>query len=196
MVNYAYHLDAGRYARFLRGYAEKRGVVRLEGKVNDVAIDGESGFVSSITLEDGTQIAGDLFIDCSGFRGVGPIEQALKTGYAGLVQLPSLRPCSCPPCEREDGEAAPALHARNGAQGRLAIRQVPLQHRNGNGHVYCSHFMTDDEALDILVKNIAGKPGADPNFLRFTTGRRKKFWTKNAVAWACRQVSWNRSNPH
>ncbi|MFD1766490.1 tryptophan halogenase family protein [Sphingorhabdus buctiana] len=179
-VNYAYHIDAGRYAQFLRGYSEKRGVVRREGKVSDVQLDGENGFVSSITLEDGTIIKGDLFIDCSGFRGL-LIEQALKTGYEDWTNyLPCDRAVALP-CLREVG-SGPLPYTRATAHSAGWQWQVPLQHRNGNGHVYCSSFMSDDEALDILVNNIAGKPGADPNFLRFTTGRRKKFWNKNVIA--------------
>ena len=179
-VNYAYHIDAGRYARFLRGYAEARGVVRHEGKVRDVALDAESGFVTAITLEDGTVHPGDLFIDCSGFRGV-LIEQALKTGYEDWTHyLPCDRAVALP-CLREDG-SGPLPYTRATAHSAGWQWQVPLQHRNGNGHVYCSSFMSDDEALDILVRNIAGKPQADPNFLRFVTGRRKKFWNRNVVA--------------
>ncbi len=179
-VNYAYHLDAGRYARFLRGFAEARGVVRQEGKVQHVAQDGESGFVSAITLEDGRRIAGDLFIDCSGFRGL-LIEQTLETGYEDWTHyLPCDRAVALP-CLREDG-SGPLPYTKATAHGAGWQWQVPLQHRNGNGHVYCSHFMSDDEALAILVNNIAGKPGADPNFLRFTTGRRRKFWNRNVVA--------------
>lgn len=179
-VNYAYHIDAGRYARFLRGYAEKRGVVRHEGKVRNVAIAGESGFVEAVELEDGTRIEGDLFIDCSGFRGL-LIEQALKTGYEDWSNyLPCDRAVALP-CLREDG-SGPLPYTRATAHSAGWQWQVPLQHRNGNGHVYCSSFMGDDEAHGILVKNIAGKPGAEPNFLRFTTGRRKKFWNKNVVA--------------
>ncbi len=179
-VNYAYHLDAGRYARFLRKYAETRGVVRREGKVADVTLDGESGFVSSITMQDGAVIKGDLFIDCSGFRGV-LIEQALKTGYDDWSNyLPCDRAVALP-CMRDDG-SGPLPYTRATAHTAGWQWQVPLQHRNGNGHVYCSSFMNDDEALDILVKNMAGKPAAEPNFLRFTTGRRKKFWNKNVVA--------------
>ena len=179
-VNYAYHIDAGRYARFLRTYAEGRGVVRKEGKVIDVALNSESGFVTSITLDNGTTIAGDLFIDCSGFRGL-LIEQTLKTGYDEWTNyLPCDRAVALP-CKREDG-SGPLPYTRATAHSAGWQWQVPLQHRNGNGHVYCSSFMGDDEALDILVKNIAGKPGADPNFLRFVTGRRKKFWNKNVVA--------------
>ncbi|MBL0924769.1 MAG: tryptophan 7-halogenase [Sphingomonadaceae bacterium] len=179
-INYAYHLDAGRYARFLRQYAETRGVVRREGRVIDVALDGETGFVSSVTMDDGERIEGDLFIDCSGFRGL-LIEQALKTGYDDWSNyLPCNRAVALP-CIREDG-SGPLPYTRATAHSAGWQWQVPLQHRNGNGHVYCSEYMSDDEAHDILVRNIAGKPGADPNFLRFVTGRRKKFWNRNVVA--------------
>ena len=179
-VNYAYHIDAGRYARFLRGYAEKRGVVRREGRVADVALHPETGHVTSVTMDQGDVIAGDLFIDCSGFRGL-LIEQALKTGYEDWSNyLPCDRAVALP-CLREDG-SGPLPYTRATAHSAGWQWQVPLQHRNGNGHVYCSSFMGDDQALDILVGNIAGKPQADPNFLRFTTGRRKKFWNKNVVA--------------
>jgi tryptophan 7-halogenase len=179
-VNYAYHLDAGRYAAFLRKYAEARGVVRQEGRIADVKLDPESGFVTAVQLENGAQLSGQLFIDCSGFRGL-LIEQALKTGYEDWTNfLPCDRAVALP-CRREDG-SGPLPYTRATAHSAGWQWQVPLQHRNGNGHVYCSSFMKDDEALDILVNNIAGKPGADPNFLRFTTGRRKKFWNKNVVA--------------
>lgn len=179
-VNYAYHLDAGRYAKYLRGYAEARGVVRVEGKVADVALDGETGFVTSVTMDNGSVLAGDLFIDCSGFRGL-LIEQALKTGYEDWTHyLPCDRAVALP-CVREDG-SGPLPYTRATAHSAGWQWQVPLQHRNGNGHVYCSGFMEDQEALDILVRNMAGKPGAEPNYLRFVTGRRKKFWNKNVVA--------------
>ena len=179
-VNYAYHLDAGKYAQYLRKYAERLGVVRQEGKVSDVSLDGETGFVSSITLESGQQIEGDFFIDCSGFRGL-LIEPALKTGYEDWSRwLPCNRAVALP-CGRDDGSPPPPF-TRAIAHSAGWQWQVPLQHRNGNGHVYCSDYMSDDEAHDILVNNIAGKPQADPNFLRFVTGHRKKFWNKNVVA--------------
>jgi tryptophan halogenase len=179
-VNYAYHIDAGRYAAFLRKYAEKRGVVRREGKVEDVALDGESGFVTSVTLDNGTKIEGDLFIDCSGFRGL-LIEQTLKTGYEDWTHwLPCNRAVALP-CNRDDG-SQPMPYTRATAHSAGWQWQVPLQERNGNGHVYSSEHMGDDEAHDILVSGLAGKPTSDPNFLRFTTGRRKKFWNKNVVA--------------
>ncbi|ANY21388.1 Flavin-dependent tryptophan halogenase PrnA [Tsuneonella dongtanensis] len=179
-VNYAYHIDATRYARFLRGYAEKRGVVRSEGKVVDVTLDGESGFVTSVTKADGSVIEGDLFIDCSGFRGL-LIEQALETGYEDWRHLLPCDRAVALPCQREDGSPPPPF-TRATAHSAGWQWCVPLQHRNGNGHVYCSQFMSDDEAHDILVNNLAGKPQADPNFLRFVTGRRKKFWNRNVVA--------------
>lgn len=179
-INYAYHLDAGRYAQFLRKYAEARGVVRQEGRIDDVRLDGESGHVQSVRLERGETVEGDLFIDCSGFRGL-LIEQALKTGYEDWTQwLPCNRAVALP-CNRDDGSPPPPF-TRATAHAAGWQWQVPLQHRNGNGHVYCDAFMSADEAHDILVNNIAGKPTADPNHLRFVTGRRKKFWNKNVVA--------------
>ena len=179
-VNYAYHLDAGRYAAFLRNYAEKLGVVRREGRIRDVALDAESGFVSYVELESGETITGDLFIDCSGFRGL-LIEQALETGYEDWTHwLPCNRAVALP-CNRDDGSAPPPF-TKATAHAAGWQWQVPLQHRNGNGHVYCDAYMSADEAHGILVNNIAGKPTADPNHLRFVTGRRKKFWNKNVVA--------------
>ena len=177
-VNYAYHLDAGLYARFLRAYAEERGVVRQEGKVADVALHGESGFVRSITMESGEEIEGDFFIDCSGFRGL-LIEQALETGYEDWTHwLPCDRAVALP--SAGDGTILPYTRATAHSAGWQW--RVPLQHRNGNGHVYCSSFMEADEATDILVRNVDGKILGDPNHLRFVTGHRKKFWNKNVVA--------------
>jgi tryptophan halogenase len=179
-INYAYHINAIAYAGFLRKYAETRGVVRQEGKVCDVLLNGESGFVTSIKLESGQEISGDLFIDCSGFRGL-LIEQALETGYEDWTHwLPCNRAVALP-CDRED-DSPPPPFTRATAHSAGWQWQVPLQHRNGNGHVYCDAYMSADEATDILLKNIAGKPTADPNHLRFVTGRRKKFWNKNVIA--------------
>ena len=179
-INYAYHLDAGRYAAFLRQYAEKRGVVRQEGRIDDVQLDSESGDVTSVTLESGETLAGDLFIDCSGFRGL-LIEQSLETGYEDWTHwLPCNRAVALP-CNRDDGSPPPPF-TRATAHKAGWQWQVPLQHRNGNGHVYCDAFMEADEATGILVNNLAGKPTADPNHLRFVTGRRKKFWNRNVVA--------------
>ena len=179
-VNYAYHIDAGKYAQFLRKHAEANGVVRREGKVDDVMLDSETGFVTSVKMDNGDTVEGDLFVDCSGFRGL-LIEQALETGYEDWTHwLPCDRAVALP-CNRDDG-SPPAPYTRATAHSAGWQWQVPLQHRNGNGHVYCSQFMEADEAHDILVSNLAGKPTAEPNHLRFLTGRRKKFWNKNVVA--------------
>lgn len=179
-MNYAYHINATAYAKFLRKDAEARGVVRREGKVIDASLDAETGNISSVTMDDNEFIHGDLFIDCSGFRGL-LIEQALKTGYEDWRHyLPCDRAVALP-CNRDDGRPPPPF-TRATAHRAGWQWQVPLQNRNGNGHVYCSAHMDDDEAHDILVANISGKPTADPNFLRFVTGRRKKFWNKNVVA--------------
>ena len=179
-INYAYHINATAYAQYLRKYAEQRGVVRHEGIVKDVALDGESGYVTRLTLDGGKEIEADFFIDCTGFRGL-LIEQALETGYEDWTHyLPCDRAVALP-CNRDDGSPPPPFTKATAHKAGWQW-QVPLQHRNGNGHVYCSQFMEADEATDILIANMAGKPTADPNHLRFVTGRRKKFWNKNVVA--------------
>ncbi|MBB3763592.1 tryptophan halogenase family protein [Sphingomicrobium lutaoense] len=177
-INYAYHLDAGRYAKFLRRHAEARGVKRQEGKVEDVQLNSESGFVEAIRLEGGQEIAGDFFVDCTGFRGL-LIEQALKSGYEEWTHwLPCDRAVALP--SAGDGNILPYTRATAHSAGWQW--RVPLQQRNGNGHVYCSAYMEDEKAHDILAANVDGEIQADPNFLRFVTGRRKKFWNRNVVA--------------
>ena len=177
-IAYAYHFDAGLYARFLRGYAEQRGVVRQEGKIVDVALRGGDGFVESVQLADGTVIEADFFIDCSGFRGL-LIEQALKSGYEDWSHyLPCDRAIAVP-CESTD-EITP--YTRSTAHSAGWQWRIPLQHRIGNGHVFCSEFMSDDEAADVLLKNLDGKPLADPRVVPFKTGRRRQTWVKNCVS--------------
>jgi tryptophan halogenase len=174
---YAFHFDAGLYARFLRNYAERAGVRRIEGKVVDVKLRGEDGHVESIALGDGQSIEGELFIDCSGFRGL-LIEQALETGYEDWTQWL--------PCDR--AIAAPCTHGgplspftRSTAHESGWQWRIPLQHRMGNGHVYCSSFISDDDAERVLVENLEGELLGDPRRLSFTTGRRKLAWNKNVI---------------
>jgi tryptophan halogenase len=177
-ITYALHFDASLFAHYLRRFAEARGVRRIEGKIVDVALRPEDGFIQSVKLETGSVLDADLFIDCSGFRGL-LIEQALKTGYDDWTRwLPCDRALAVP-CETNGAPPSFTLVTARPAGWQW---RIPLQHRTGNGHVYCSGFTGDDEARDILLANLPGKPLADPLPLRFTTGRRRKAWNKNCVA--------------
>jgi tryptophan halogenase len=176
--DYAYHFDAGLYAQFLRRYAEAKGVSRIEGKIANVSLKPETGFVESVTMEDGRVVGADLFVDCSGFRGL-LIEGALKTGYEDWTHwLPCDRAVAMP-CENA-GEPTP--YTRSTAQEAGWQWRIPLQHRTGNGYVYCSQFMDDDKAAALLVSRLDGKALGDPRPLRFTTGKRKQHWNRNVVA--------------
>ncbi|RZI55755.1 MAG: tryptophan 7-halogenase, partial [Zymomonas sp.] len=177
-INYAYQLDAGRYAAFLRKLAEADGCVRVEGKIASVEQSGESGDIAALVLEDGQRIEGDLFLDCTGFRAL-LIEGALKVGFddwthwlpcdaAIAVQTTSVRPAI--PYTR-------AIAHDSGWQWR-----IPLQHRQGNGIVYCSRFLDQEAALQRLLDTIEGERLIEPNKLRFTTGVRRKQWHKNCIA--------------
>lgn len=175
--DYAYHFDAGLYAAFLRRYAEARGVMRIEGRVVDVALDGETGFVAGVALDDGARIDGDFFIDCSGFGGL-LIEGALQAGYDNWQHwLPCDRAVAVP-CEK--GEFTP--YTRSTAKQAGWQWRIPLQHRTGNGYVHCSEFVSEDEATATLLAGLDGAPLATPRTLRFTTGKRREFWRKNCVA--------------
>lgn len=175
---YAFHFDAGRYALYLRRFAEGLGVVRTEGKITDVQLRAEDGFIQSVALENGDRIEGDLFVDCSGFRGL-LIGDALSVPYHDWSHwLPCNRAVAVP-CESAE-KLLP--YTRSTAHSAGWQWRIPLQHRIGNGHVFSSAFMDEEEATDILLQNLDGAPQADPRVLKFTTGRRDRFWEKNCVS--------------
>ncbi len=177
-IAYAYHFDAGLYAKFLRGYAERIGVTRTEGKIAQTRLRAEDGFVESVVMENGETIEADLFIDCSGFRGL-LIEQALHTGYIDFTHwLPCDRALAVA-CEKV---GPPTPYTRSTARAAGWQWRIPLQHRTGNGYVYSSAHLSDDEAAATLLKHLDGRPLAEPRPLRFTTGMRRKGWNKNVVA--------------
>ncbi|WP_298289400.1 tryptophan halogenase family protein [Novosphingobium sp.] len=175
---YAYHFDAGLYAAYLRRHAQARGVVRTEGLIQSVERDGESGDIAALVLDGDRRIAGDFFIDCTGFRGL-LIEGALATGFDDWTQyLPCDRAVAVP-CAG-GGDFTP--YTRSTARKAGWQWRIPLQHRIGNGHVYASAMMSDDEAVAILLANLDGQPLADPRPIRFTTGMRRKHWNRNCLA--------------
>lgn len=177
-IKYAFHFDAALYARYLRNFSESRGVRRVEGKIVDVKQRPEDGFIESVILESGVPVEADLFIDCSGFRGL-LIDSVLKTPF---VDWSCCLPCDrafAVPCE-SGGPPAPFTRATahdSGWQWR-----IPLQHRTGNGHVFSSAFIEEDRALDTLMRNLEGAPKADPRLIKFKAGRREAFWVKNCIA--------------
>lgn len=175
---HAYHIDAGRYAAFLRRYAEQRGVVRREGRIASVELDPNSGQIRVLKLDDGSAERAELFIDCTGFRSL-LLGDALEIPFVDWSHwLPCDRAVALP-CEPA-GEFSP--YTTSTAQRAGWTWRIPLQHRNGNGHVYSSAYCSDDEALATLQQGLDGAATADPNLLRFRTGRRQAFRHKNCVA--------------
>lgn len=177
-LNYAYHLDASLYAKFLRTMAEAHGAKRIEGKIVDVTQDGESGYVTALTLDDGRVIEGDLFVDCSGFRGL-LIEETLHTGYEDWTHW---LPCDSAIAVQTESVSEPIPYTRSIAHDSGWQWRIPLQHRTGNGLVFCSRYQSDDDAIKTLMDNIDGKPLVDPRVLKFRTGTRRKHWNKNVVS--------------
>ncbi|MBL8331708.1 MAG: tryptophan 7-halogenase, partial [Rubrivivax sp.] len=177
-IAYAYHFDASLYARYLRRRAEADGVQRIEGRIAQVRQREGDGHVSAVVLASGQAVEGDLFIDCSGFRGL-LIEETLHTGYEDWTHwLPCDRALAVP-CEN----ARPLTPYTRSTAHRAGWQwRIPLQHRTGNGHVYCSAHVSDDEAAATLLAHLDGKPLADPRPIRFTTGMRRQAWNRNVVA--------------
>ena len=177
-LNYAYHIDSGLYAKFLRGLAEKGGCKRIEGKINHVATNANSGFIESVKLESGEVVGGDLFIDCSGFRAL-LMEQTLKTGYEDWTHW---LPCDSAIAIQTESVRAPVPYTRSIARDSGWQWRIPLQSRVGNGLVYSSQYQSDDNALQTLLGNIEGPVRTEPNPIKFTTGQRALHWNKNCVA--------------
>jgi len=177
-INYAYHLDATAYARFLRGMSEPDGVKRVEGKITKVEQDPESGFIQALVLDSGQRIEGDLFIDCTGFRGL-LIEQTLGTGYEDWSHwLPTNSAYAV-----QTTSTGPAVPYTKAIAHKAGWRwRIPLQHRVGNGLVFCSDYMSDEEARALLLREIEGEPLFDPRLIRYKTGSRRKVWNKNCLA--------------
>jgi len=175
---YAYHLDATLYARYLRGYAEKGGVVRREGRIVEVLRHGESGDVAALRLADGGELAGDLFVDCSGFRSL-LLGEALGVGYEDWSQWLACDRAVAVPTARTD----PLVPYTRSIAQRAGWRwRIPLQHRTGNGHVFCSDLMSEDEATQHLLDQVDGEVLAEPRVVRFRSGCRTRFWERNVVA--------------
>ena len=176
--DYAYHFDASLFARMLRGFCEARQVKRVEGRIVDVARDPESGDVRSVRLQSGDDVAGDLFIDCSGFRSL-LLGNALGVGWDDWAKwLPCDRAYAVP--TRREGDLTP--YTRSTARAAGWQWRIPLQHRTGNGHVFSSAFIDEDRAADVLMQNLDAEPLGDPRLIRFQAGRRLGSWSHNCVA--------------
>ena len=175
---YAYHFDASLFARMLRQYAEERGVRRVEGMIVDVERDTETGDILTLALNGERRIAGTFFVDCTGFRSL-LLGKSLGIPY---VDWSNWLPCDSALAVGCESSEAFRPYTQAMARGAGWQWRIPLQHRTGNGHVYCSAFMSDDEAASVLLTNLDGEPLADPRPIRFTSGRRAQFWSHNCLA--------------
>lgn len=177
-LNFAYHLDAGKYAKFLRAFSEQNGARRVEGKIQEVRRNAESGLIESLLLENGQEVEGDLFVDCTGFRGL-LIEKTLDVGFEDWSHW---LPCdSAVPLQTEaTGPAQP--YTRSIAHDAGWRWRIPLQSRVGNGLVYCSRYLSDDEATSRLLDSVEGAALTEPRVIRFQTGRRERAWSGNCIA--------------
>jgi len=176
-LTWAFHFDASLYAAYLSRLAQSHGVRKVEGIIAEVLLEPERGEVRALKLKDGRELSADLYIDCTGFRGL-LIEQALKTGFEDWSKwLPCDRALAVP-----SASTAPLLpYTRSTALEAGWQWRIPLQHRTGNGHVYCSAYLDDERARQQLLANLDSEPLADPRPIRFTTGRRKLLWNRNVV---------------
>ena len=177
-IRYAFHFDASAYASFLRARAEESGVVRTEGRIARVELEGEGETISRIVLNDDRAVDGDLFLDCTGFRGL-LIEDALASGYDDWREWLPCDRALVAACENREGLSPYTRSTATRAGWRW---RIPLQHRVGNGHVYSSEHMTDGEAEAIFCAGCEGPLLGDPRTLRFVTGKRREIWKGNCIA--------------
>ena len=177
-LNYAYHIDAGLYAKFLRKIAEENGVKRVEGKIVEVGTHEQTGYIEHVKLASGKIVEGDLFIDCTGFRGL-LIEQTLHTGYDDWSHW---LPCDSAVAVQTRSVGPPIPYTRSIARDSGWQWRIPLQSRVGNGLVFCSRYMSDDEAVQTILDNVEGETITEPRVIKFRTGQRRKHWNKNCVA--------------
>jgi tryptophan halogenase len=176
-LSYAYHLDATRYAGLLRQQAEQDGVTRVEGRIVE-AKQADSGDISAVVLESGQVVKGDLFIDCSGFVSL-LMDKTLGTEFEDWTHW---LPCDRAIAVQTRATSDPIPYTRSIARESGWQWRIPLQTRVGNGLVYCSDFMSDDEARNTLLGNIDGEVITEPRVLRFRTGQRVKHWNRNCIA--------------
>lgn len=177
-LNYAFHIDATAYARFLRRFAEQRGVKRVEGKIKSVQQHPTTGFVESLKLESERVVPGDLFVDCTGFRGL-LIEQTLHTGFEDWSHW---LPCDSAVAMQTEITGPPNPYTCVLAHEAGWRWLIPLQHRMGNGWVYSSRYLSDEDAKQKLMQAVSGNAVRPPMVLKFKPGRRRKTWNKNVVA--------------
>lgn len=177
-LSHAYQFDATRYAAFLRQYSENKGVSRIEGKITDVDVNAESGFIETLLLDNGQSLSGEFFIDCTGFRAL-LTNKVLGTPYKNWSHW---LPCNSALAVGSEKMAETVPYTRATARKAGWQWRIPLQHRTGNGYVYSSDFISDDAASKALLETLETSPAGQPKQLRFTTGQREKMWTKNCVA--------------
>ena len=177
-INYAYQLDSTRYGAFLRKLAEADGAQRVEGKIAEVQLDDDNGHISALLLESGQRVEGDLFLDCTGFRAL-LMEGALHVGFDDWTHY---LPCDSAIAVQTASVRPPIPYTRAIAHDAGWQWRIPLQHRQGNGIVYCSRYLDRDAALDKLLSSVEGDCLTEPNFIRFTTGARRKQWHRNCIA--------------
>ena len=177
-LRYAYHFDATAYARYLRAYAEERGAKREEGKVIDVTLNSETGFIETVTMESGQEVQGDLFFDCSGFRAL-LLGQKLGVQFTDWAHWLPCDTAQTVACERT-GPLLP--YTKSTAKTAGWQWRIPTQHRTGNGHIYASDLISDEDAIESLLEDLDGPAKGEPRRIKFRTGHREKFWEKNCIA--------------